>query len=400
MAMKPPLEFLEIRTWLQDRLPDFLEDLKTLVNVDCGTANKTGVDTVGRAFRELLLASGAKLREFPLDEFGNCCMATWYGSGEACIFLSGHLDTVFPDGTVAERPMKIKGSRILGPGVSDMKSGLLAGLYAVKGLQQIGYSNFAELRFFLNTDEETGSHTSRTLYQPLLREADAALVLESARASGDIVSARKGGADYRFEVHGRQAHAGVEIEKGANAIVELARCIQELYALNGRHPGTTVNVGVIGGGTVSNVVPDFAWAEVDARFVTCEAALILDENIRKIALQHTVPGTNIELSGGIEKRPMEKTTTTAYLVELAHGVGEKLGISFQDVLTGGTSDGNLIGELGVPVLDGLGPIGGLDHSPDEYLELESIVPRTSLLAGLIASICENRRHLASIRVNE
>ncbi len=161
-----------------------------------------------------------------------------------------------------------------------------------------------------------------------------------------------------------------------------------------------MNVGVIGGGTVSNVVPDLAWVDVDARIVTRQAADPLDEKVQEIAQRTSVPGTSIEVSGGIEKRPMEKTPSTAYLVELAHEVGEKLGINFKDVLTGGCSDGNEIGELGVPVLDGLGPIGGLDHSPNEYLELDSIVPRTSLLAGLIAAICENHDRLKSIRSDQ
>ena len=158
------------------QLPEFLEDLRTLVNTDCGTSNKDGVDTVGCILREKLLSAGAKLTEFPLTEFGDCCLATWYGSGQTRILLSGHLDTVFPDGTAAERPMQIVGNRIQ-TGVSDMKSGLLSGLYAIKMLQFIGFDDFAEIRFFLNTDEEVGSHTSRTLYQPLAKEMDAALVL-------------------------------------------------------------------------------------------------------------------------------------------------------------------------------------------------------------------------------
>jgi len=392
-----PVDIPAMKEWISERLPEYLEDLRTLVNVDCGTSNKDGVDAVGRILREKLQSAGAKLTEFPLTKFGDCCLATWCGSGQARVLLSGHLDTVFPDGTATERPMQIVGNRIYGPGVSDMKSGLLSGLYSMRMLQFIGFDDFAEIRFFLNTDEEVGSHTSRKLYQPLVNDVDAALVLESARASGDIVSARKGGAAYRFTVHGRQAHAGVEIEKGANAVVELARCIQELNALNGLNPGTTVNVGVIGGGTVSNVVPDLAWADIDGRFVTITAAKSLDQQVRKIATRTSIAGTHIEIMGGIEKGPMEKTSATTYLVELGQDVGRLLGISFQDVLTGGTSDGNLISELGVPVLDGLGPIGGLDHSPKEYLELDSIVPRTCLLSGLIAAICENRDRLRGIR---
>jgi glutamate carboxypeptidase len=236
------------------------------------------------------------------------------------------------------------------------------------------------------------------LYRPVARQADAALVLEAARASGDIVSARKGGGVYHLTVRGRQAHAGVEPEKGANAIVELAGCIQELTALNGMHSGTTVNVGVIEGGTRSNVVPDLARAEVDVRFSSAEAGQALDRAIRRVGAQPRVPGTRVEVSGGIEKGPMEKTAAVAYLVELAQDAAAQLGITFKDVQTGGNSDGNHMAELGRPVLDGLGPIGGDDHSPSEFLDADSIVPRTALLAGLIAAIATHRDQLTAFEI--
>jgi glutamate carboxypeptidase len=385
-----------IMNWLQDRRPEFLDDLRALVDVDCGSSSKAGVDAVGGLFRDRLRAAGFELTEFPLTEYGDCCLATLRGSGRARIILIGHLDTVYPDGTVALRPMRLEGRRILGPGVSDMKAGLLAGLYAVRALQHVGFDDFARIDFFLNTEEEVGSPASRLLYRPVAQEADAALVLEAAQASGDIVSARKGGGVYHVTVRGRQAHAGVEPEKGANAIVELADCIRELTALNGLHPGTTVNVGVIAGGTRSNVVPDLARAEVDVRFSTIEAGQALDLAIRRVGTQPKVPGTRVEVSGGIEKGPMEKTAASGYLVELAQGVAGQLGVAFHDVQTGGNSDGNHMAEAGIPVLDGLGPIGGDDHSPNEFLDADSIVPRTALLAGLIAAIATHRDQLAAI----
>jgi glutamate carboxypeptidase len=379
-----------ILTWLQERQPQFLDDLRALVNVDCGTSNKTGVDAVGALFRDRLRAAGFVLTEFPLTEYGDCCLGTLRGTGRARILLIGHLDTVYPDGTAAARPMRYEDRRIIGPGVSDMKSGLLAGLYAVQALQYIEFHEFSRIDFFVNTEEEIGSPASKRLYRPVARQADAALVLEAARANGDIVSARKGGGVYHLTVRGRQAHAGVEPEKGANAIVELAGLIQELAALNGLHSGTTVNVGVIKGGTGSNVVPDLACAEVDVRFGTSEAGQAIDRAIRRVGSPPGVPGTRVEVTGGIEKGPMEKTAATAYLVELAQDVAAQLGIAFDDVQTGGTSDGNYIAELGLPVLDGLGPIGGNDHSPSEYLDADSIVPRAALLAGLIATIATRR----------
>jgi len=385
-----------IQTWLQEKLPEFIDDLRLLVDVDCGTANKAGVDAVGGLFRERLRTAGFELTEFPLTEYGDCCLATLRGTGQARILLIGHLDTVYPDGTAAARPMRSEGRRIIGPGVSDMKSGLLAGLYAVRGLQHVGFNDFGRIDFFVNSEEEVGSPVSQKLYRPAARQADAALVLEAARANGDIVSARKGGGVYHLTVRGRQAHAGVEPEKGANAIVELAGCIQELTALNGLHPGTTVNVGVIEGGTQSNVVPDRATAEVDVRFSTAAAGQALDRAIHRVGSAPKVPGTRVEVSGGIEKGPMEKTPAVAYLVELAQGVAAQIGVAFNDVQTGGNSDGNHMAEQGLPVLDGLGPIGGDDHSPTEFLDADSIVPRTALLAGLIASIATHRDQLKAI----
>jgi glutamate carboxypeptidase len=173
----------------------------------------------------------------------------------------------------------------------------------------------------------------------------------------------------------------------------LARCIRELSTLNGLNEGSTVNVGVIGGGIASNVVPDLAWADVDTRFVTAEAGGALDRAVRLIASQPSVAGTTIDVSGGVERGPMEKTPATALLIELARGVATELGFTFADIRTGGASDGNYIAALGVPTLDGMGPVGGYDHSPDEYLELESIVPRTALLAGLIAAIADHRSEI-------
>jgi glutamate carboxypeptidase len=390
-------QFGLIKSWLEEHLPEYLENLRSLVDVDCGTSNKPGVDLVGQVFRGYLKDAGFDLVEYPLSEYGDCCLATYRGKGTARILLVGHLDTVYPVGTVATRKMHFENDHILGPGVCDMKAGLLSGLYAMRALQQVKFDDFAQLDFFLNTDEEVDSPASRALYLPIATKADVALVLESARMNGDIVSARKGGGNYHVQVRGRQAHAGVEIEKGANAILELSHCIQEISALNGRQPGTTVNVGLVGGGTRTNVVPDDAWADLDVRFVTRADGLALDQSIRQVASRTHVPGTHIEISGGIEKNPMEKTAASGYLVNLILGVARQLGLSFKDVQTGGTSDGNYISEAGIPTLDGLGPVGGLDHSPDEYIEAKSIVNRTALLAGFIVELAAHRDQILSYK---
>lgn len=390
-------QFGLIKSWLEEHLPEYLENLRSLVDVDCGTSNKPGVDLVGQVFRGYLKNAGFELAEYPLSQYGDCCLATYRGNGKARILMVGHLDTVYPEGTVATRKMHFENDHILGPGAGDMKAGLLTGLYAIRALQHVKFDDFARVDFFLNTDEEVDSPDSRPLYLPIASRADVALVLESARMNGDIVSARKGGGNYHVHVRGRQAHAGVEIEKGANAILELSHCIQEISALNGRRPGTTVNVGLVGGGTRTNVVPDDAWADVDVRFVTRADGLALDQSIRQVVSRAHVPGTHSDVSGGIEKNPMEKTAASAYLVELIQGVASRLDLKIKDVQTGGTSDGNYISEAGIPTLDGLGPIGGLDHSPDEYIEANSIVSRTALLAGFIVELAAHRDQILSFK---
>ncbi len=389
-----------IVSFLDSQRQSFLDDLEEFVTLDCGTHNKAGVDKAGAIMRRHLEDRGFAVEVLPLEEYGDCLVGRLTGQGAARIMLMGHLDTVYPDGTAAARPMQVEGDRILGPGVSDMKAGLLTGLYAVSALQSTGFDNFAEIVFFCNSEEEVGSPASQDLYTDVAREADAALVLEAARANGDIVSARKGGGGYRLKVTGRSAHAGVEPEKGANAIVELAHHVQAITELNGIRPGVTLSVGVIQGGTRSNVVPDQAEAEIDVRVARVGDIATLDEAVREAVSTTHVAGTTTEISGGVRTPPMEKTPAVAFLAGLAHDLASELGFSMKDVFTGGMSDANKIAEHGTPVLDGLGPIGGLDHSPDEYLELSSIVPRTALVAGLIQAIARERPALTKFKHTE
>jgi glutamate carboxypeptidase len=237
--------------FLESSRSALLADLAALVNVDCGTHDKVGVDRVGEWVGARCAEWGWEVERFPQAAYGDCWLARLRGDGPGRVLLIGHLDTVYPDGTAAARPMRFEGEKVLGPGVCDMKGGLLVGMYALRALQTAGFRDFAELAFFFNSEEEVSSPVSRPLYTPVARTMDAALVLESARANGDIVSARKGSGDFTLKVTGRAAHAGVEPEKGANAVVELAHQIVALHRLNGLAPGVTVNPGVIGGGTVT-----------------------------------------------------------------------------------------------------------------------------------------------------
>jgi glutamate carboxypeptidase len=364
----------------------FLSDLAALVNVDCGTNNKAGVDRVGEWIGARCAAWDWEVERFPLTEHGDCWLARLHGNGAGRILLMGHLDTVYRDDTAAARPMRFEGPKIIGPGVCDMKGGLLVGLYALRALQSVNFRDFAEIAFFFNSDEEIGSPGSRPLYEQIAREMDTALVLESARANGDIVSARKGSGEFNLRVTGKAAHAGVEPEKGAHAVVELAHQIIALQALNGIAPGVTVNPGVIGGGTASNVIPAEAWVLVDVRAMDPAGAEAITHAITTLPARMTIPGTHVELTGAFSYPPMARTPAVRLLAELARDSARELGFEINDVATGGASDANVLASLGLPVLDGLGPIGGLDHSPDEYIEADSFAPRASMVAGLIQRI--------------
>ena len=380
-----------LRGAVEAALPAYLSDLERLVNIDCGSYTKAGVDEVGTWLADQFRELGAAVSIEANDAHGDTVVATFEGSAEGTrALLIGHMDTVFSEGTVAQRPFTIRGGRAYGPGVTDMKSGLLAGLYALRALRFVGgggapadWLPLRRLVLVANPDEEIGSPVSTPVIRRHAAEADLALVLECARANGDIVSARKGVADIVVELTGRAAHAGIEPEKGRNAILEAAHKTVALQALNGRWPGVTVNVGVIGGGSRPNVVAESARLEIDLRGTTRAAMEEAESAIRQICARTTVADVACRLTERARHWPMEKTPATAGLVQIVQGLARGLGFEVNDAATGGASDANTTSGMGVPTLDGLGPIGGLDHSPDEYLELDSIVPRTTLLAALL-----------------
>ena len=379
-------------------LPDYLADLERLVNIDCGSYTPAGVNEVGRWTAEFLAGVGAEIevRPDPAGRFGDTVIGTFHGAAHGPrVLLIGHLDTVFDPGTVAARPYRVDNGIAHGPGVTDMKSGLLAGLYAVKSIvQELDGVPFERLTFIANPDEEVGSPSSSPHIRDAASDADACLVLECARANGDIVSARKGILDTRLTVHGRAAHSGVEPEKGRSAVLEAARLVRDLHALNGRWPGVTVNVGVIRGGTRPNVVAERCDLEVDVRSTNAEGLTAVEAAIRELAAATEVPDTTVEPHVMVAWAPMEKLARSGRLVEHAQAVARALGFDVHDTATGGASDANTTSGMGVPTLDGLGPIGGNDHSPAEYLELDSVVPRTTLLAGLLLAIARDPAILA------
>jgi glutamate carboxypeptidase len=383
-------ELAGLRGSIERTLPDYLVDLERLVNIDCGSYTKAGVDEVGRWTRERLESLGATVTRLPNDDgLGDTIVAELAGADPngPTLLCIGHMDTVFDEGTVAERPYGVSEGIARGPGVTDMKSGLLAGLYAIAALRDLpGGLPLARLVFVANPDEEIGSPVSTPHIRRLAGDVDACLVLECARMNGDIVSSRKGNVSFEITVHGRASHAGIEPEKGRNAILEAARIVAALQALNGRWPGVTVNVGTINGGTRPNVVPAECSMEIDVRAVTRSSLEEVEAAIREIARPVTYDDIAVDVEEQGRHWPMEKLERSGRLVEHAVGLAADLGFELSDAATGGASDANTTAGMGVPTIDGLGPVGGYDHSPDEYLELDSIVPRTTLLAGLIAAI--------------
>jgi glutamate carboxypeptidase len=394
-SLLPDDELDALRAVAEAGRPAFLADLERLVNIDCGSYTPAGVNAVADWVASDLLSAGATVDRVPDAEgrYGDTVIGTFEGRPGAGprLLLIGHMDTVFPDGTVGERPFHIDDGRAMGPGVSDMKGGLLLGLRALGAIRELlggslASMPFERIAFVANPDEEIGSPSSTPHIRRLAEGADACFVLEGARASGDFVSARKGIADLRLVVHGRAAHAGVEPEKGRNAILAGAELTRSIHALNGRWPDVTANVGVFNAGTRPNVVPDRAELQVDIRAMTAATHDEALAAVQALAAAPAVPDTTIDIETMARWAPMEKLERSGRLADHVIALARRLGFETKDVATGGASDANTTSGMGVPTIDGLGPIGGLDHSPDEYLEVGSIVPRLALFAALLLEV--------------
>lgn len=370
----------------------YLDDLKTIVNIDSGTYTKTGIDRVGSYLQERFSAFGFSTHIDKQEGYGNHLIATHQGKAQKGprILLIGHIDTVFSEGEAERRPFSIgqqNGKRVAtGPGVLDMKSGVLIGMYGLHLLIDAQEDSYSSVTFLCNSDEEVGSPSSRPIVQELARQSNAVLVLEPGRTEGTIVSSRKGCGQYRVEVHGLSAHAGVEPQKGRNAILELSYQVQKVQALNGTIPGVSLSVGIIHGGERTNVVPDYAYFDMDVRTSDQAGLQALETAMRKVTSQNMLQGTRITLSGSMLVKPFERSKHNVHLVELAKDAGHDLGLRIQDVGSGGASDANTSAAMGIPTLDGLGAGGGLAHNPGEYIELDYLPARIALVAGLVKKI--------------
>ncbi|HEX9234863.1 MAG TPA: M20 family metallopeptidase, partial [Actinomycetota bacterium] len=379
-----------LRAAVERNLQTYLADLRQVVDIDCGTFLPDGVNAVADVLQRRFESWGWTAQRIPHrpglgeEQLGDVLVARIEGGAQGRVLLVGHMDTVFSVGAAKDRPFRMEGSRAFGPGVVDMKDGLLAGLYAVRALQDTR-ARFGSISYVCNPDEEIGSPFSSAVIREAAAAADVCFVLESARQDGDIVSSRKGVRDFHIVYTGRAAHAGVEPERGRSATLQAAHTTVALHGLNGRWDGVTVNVGVLQGGTRPNVVADRCEVQADMRAPTAGSYEEARAEIERIARDTVVPDLSVEISSRSSFPPMERSQATAALVDRAVAIARDLGFELGETATGGASDANAVAALGVPTLDGLGPVGGAAHSPEEWLDLDSVVPRTTLLAALIAS---------------
>jgi glutamate carboxypeptidase len=392
---------------LRGRYDDVLARIEELVNIDSGSYTAEGVNRVADLCQARFEAGGWEVerhRHRPDQEWAGGVLR-WTGAplgdmvvgrraggrpvaeGGRRLLLLAHMDTVFDEGTAAARPFRVRDGRAYGPGVTDDKAGVVCGFEAVEVLcEEAGFDDFAAITLACSPDEEIGSPFSRPLIEALAGEHDVAVGLEAARTNGALVSARKGISAFTIEVTGKAVHAGVRPGEGASAVLEAAHKTVALAALNGRWPGVTCNVGVLRGGNRTNVVADRAVMQVEVRAATTAAFDQAMDEVGRIVATTTVQGAGAELLPAHRHPPMERTEAVAALVAEAQAVARDLGFEVGEAATGGAGDANTTAAAGLPTIDGLAPVGGEAHGPTEWLDLDSVVPRTALLAGLLARL--------------
>ena len=382
------MEMRKILRELRGRQKDMLRLLKRFVECESPSRDKAAVDSVGRLVANEWRRRGAKVKLLRQTKRGDHVRAEIFlGSGQPAgqIMVLGHMDTVYPTGTIRDMPFRVSGGRAWGPGTFDMKGGIVLALVALDVLRAAGVGPRKRIVFLWTSDEEIGSETSRVAIESEALRSDAVLVLEpSFGRDGRLKTARKGVGGAEIIVTGRAAHAGIDPERGVNAVHELALQIERLIRLNDPKRGMTVQATVIGGGTVTNVVPDRARAEVDIRYVKMADARALDRKLR--GLQPILKGARVEVRRGSNRPPLERTAAVRTLFRRAQSLMREIGLPLGEVATGGGSDGNFTAALGAPTLDGLGAVGGGAHSPREHVVIHALPERAALIAGLLATL--------------
>ncbi|HEY6252398.1 MAG TPA: M20 family metallopeptidase [Candidatus Angelobacter sp.] len=362
-----------------------LQLLQRMVEIESPSDNKAAVDKMGEFLAQEFQKLDGKVTVHPASDYGNHLRIDCKGAdGKKPIMLLGHFDTVWPIGTLAGMPFRVADGRVFGPGVLDMKAGIVMMMFAIRALRE-AQAKHRPVTIFLDTDEEVGSESSRPLTEAIARECEAVLVLEPAQGpQGFLKTSRKGVGDFTIRVHGRASHSGVDFEKGQSAIIELAQQILEVTKFIDLSRGITVNPGVVHGGTRSNVIAAEAWAEVDIRVSRMADKAELEQKFAN--LRPFNPQCKLEVTGGLNRPPMERTPGTVRLLEIAQGLARDLGMELGESSTGGGSDGNFTSALGIPTLDGLGAVGEGAHAANESILLDELPRRTAILTGLFGNI--------------
>lgn len=371
----------ELLNHCERHLESMLQTIEALVRLESPSTDKAAVDRCGAVLAGMLRAAGAAVDVLSQPERGNHLRARIPGEGRP-VMLLGHFDTVWPLGTLERMPLRRDGDRLYGPGTFDMKGGIALALSAIEALRATGTPH-PPVTMLWTTDEEIGSRTSKETIEAEARQSAAVLVLEPALPGGGLKTARKGCGEFELTVHGVAAHAGLDPGKGASAIHELAAQIAAIERFQDLPRGISVNVGLVSGGSRPNVVAEEARATIDVRAPTRETAEAVESAFRR--LQPARQGTRLTVKGGFERPPMERTPAVAGLFTRASEVASSFGRELREGSAGGGSDGNFTAALGVPTLDGLGPIGDGAHAAHEHVEIAAVPWRAALVAGLLAS---------------
>ena len=375
---------------VESRMPWMLVRLQKLVEMETPSSDKAAVDGAADVVGVWCEALGGKVKRHAQKAHGDLLEVFFAPVGAKTstlpkpVMLLGHLDTVWATGTLAKMPWREDKKKIYGPGVYDMKSGVLMAMTAIAALQDCNLLHVPVV-LLLVSEEEIGSPVSRPVTEKIARECSAAFVMEPAQGlQGAYKTARKGIANYELRVKGVASHAGVDFAQGHSAILELMRLLAKVETFTNLKRGLTVNPGVIGGGTRSNVIAAEAWADVDVRIAKEADAARVEKMFR--GLKCTDKACSLTVTGGMNRPPMERKPGTVALFKRAQKIASAIGVELDEAATGGASDGNFTASVGTPTLDGMGPVGEGAHAPHESLVKSSLVERTVLLAGMIANI--------------
>jgi glutamate carboxypeptidase len=373
-----------VLAYLRDQQASMTALLAQIVEMESPTVDKPSLDRLAAFLAGQMRDLGAEVETLRQEEAGNHVIGRW-GDGPGGALLLCHMDTVWGLGTVAERPVRIEQGCLYGPGAYDMKGGIVNALWALRALQELGLDAGQRVSLLLTSDEEVGSSTSRPIIEAEALEHDVVFCLEPAQSPlGSLKTWRKGVGMYDLAVQGRSAHAGADHAQGVNAIEELAHQILSIQALTDYDAGTTVSVGVVEGGTRSNVVPERASAEIDVRVMDAAEQARIEAAMR--GLRPHLDGAILEVTGGLNRPPMVRTPQIVALFTHAQSLAAGMGLEVSEAGTGGGSDGNFTAALGVPTLDGMGVIGDGAHAQHEYVLLSSLPERAALLAAMLRSM--------------